>query len=290
VGSLNIDSLYEQVRAAMPTSEPDAPTSLTQVAPGIRVLALRTPTLPPAAHTNAYLVGPAKGPQALVDPGTPYPEQQAHLFAALDAEAEAGRPLAVVLLTHHHGDHVGGASAVAARYRVPIAAHAETARRMTIVTEILDGDAYGVTAIFTPGHAPGHLCFAHGDAILAGDMVASIGTILIDPSEGDMGEYLASLQRLRARPETTLLPAHGAPITDGKGKLAAYIEHRLMREARVVSALAKANTIDALVPEVYSDTPAVLWPLAARSLRSHLDKLVREGRARHTGDAWLRLL
>ena len=107
----------------MPANEPDPPTSLTQVAPGIRVLALRTPTLPPAAHTNAYLVGPAKGPQALVDPGSPYPDQQALLFAVLDAEAEAGRPLAVVLLTHHHGDHTGGASAVAARYGVPIAAH-----------------------------------------------------------------------------------------------------------------------------------------------------------------------
>src|SRR5215218_6317845 len=123
MGDSNIEALYEQVRAIISVTA-DAPQSgLAEVAPGIRVLALRTPTLPPAAHTNVYLVGPEAGPVAVVDPGSPYAEQQAILDAIL-----AEIPIARVLLTHHHGDHVGGAAALAARWRVPIAAHPATAK------------------------------------------------------------------------------------------------------------------------------------------------------------------
>ena len=114
-----IEALYEQVRNAGVATSEAAGGTVEQVAPGIRVLALRTPTLPPAAHTNVYLVGPEIGPVAVIDPGSPYPDQQ----AALD-EVLSGLPIAMILLTHHHGDHVGGAGALAARWGVPIAAHA----------------------------------------------------------------------------------------------------------------------------------------------------------------------
>src|ERR1051325_12027339 len=106
-----VEALYEQVRALVPASAAGTPAVAMQVAPEIRVLALQTPTLPPAAHTNVYLVGPAAGPGAIIDPGSPYPEQQ----AILDRVLEASPPVAV-LLTHHHGDHVGGATAVAERW------------------------------------------------------------------------------------------------------------------------------------------------------------------------------
>jgi len=287
MGEPSIESLYEQVRAQVPVAVDDRPPSLVQVGPGIRVLALRTPTLPPAAHTNIYLVG--DGPVAVVDPGSPYPDQQAVLDAVL---AETG--VAMVLLTHHHGDHTGGASALAARWGVPIAAHAATARRLAgrvDVTQLIEDNevVHGATAIFTPGHAEGHLCFEVGGATIAGDMVAGLGTILIDPSEGDMTLYLASLERLLARPPTRLLPAHGPTIEDGPAKLAEYLAHRRMRETRVAQALASPGTLDELVSIVYSDTPKVLWGLAARSLLAHLDKLQREGRARDLGDGrWSR--
>src|SRR5512142_208907 len=103
-----IDALYEQVRGLVPAAHADASASLRPVAPGIRVLALRTPTLPPAAHTNIYLVGPDAGPVAVIDPGSPYPDQQAILDRVLTSA-----PPCAVLLTHHHGDHVGGAAALA---------------------------------------------------------------------------------------------------------------------------------------------------------------------------------
>jgi endoribonuclease LACTB2 len=124
MGELTVDSLYERVRAAMPVAVSDSAPMLTSVTPGIRVLALRTPTLPPAAHTNVYLVGPPQGPVCVIDPGSPYPDQQAALDAVLDQ-----LPISLVALTHHHGDHVGGAAAVARRWGVPIAAHRVTASR-----------------------------------------------------------------------------------------------------------------------------------------------------------------
>jgi glyoxylase-like metal-dependent hydrolase (beta-lactamase superfamily II) len=284
MGEPTIDALYEQVRGLVPAALAGAPASLTPVAPGIRVLALRTPTLPPAAQTNVYLVGPPAGPIAVVDPGSPYPDQQAILDRVLEV-----LPPAVVLLTHHHGDHVGGAAALAERWSVPIAAHGATARRLAgrvPVTQIVeDGETvHGATAIGTPGHAEGHLCFAVGDAIVAGDMVAGLGTILIDPSEGDMAVYLASLERLLARPQMMLLPAHGPAIADGHGKLRDYLSHRRLRESRIAAALRdEPRPLAELVAEAYSDTPRALWVLAERSLLAHLVKLAREQRAIDVG-------
>lgn len=298
MGELTVEALYEQVRARVAVGGAgvgdDTVPELRPVASGIRVLALRTPTLPPAAHINVYLVGPEGGPVAVVDPGSPHPDQQQILDAIL-----ADLPVELVLLTHHHGDHVSGAVALAERWGVPIAAHPATARRLAsrvpVTRMVEDGEViHGALALHTPGHADGHLCFEVGGATIAGDMVAGIGTILVDPSEGDMALYLASLERLLERPAGALLPAHGPTIPDGPAKLREYLAHRRMREARVVDALQEqaASTGSgmpqaALVAAVYRDTPAALWPLAERSLLAHLVKLEREGRVqKHPDGTW----
>lgn len=285
--STSIDSIYAQVRAALPAGAAgEVVGTLEPVAPSIRVLALRTPTLPPATHTNAYVVGPSGGPVVVVDPGSPYPEVQRQL-----ADALAHERVAAVLLTHHHGDHVGGAAALG----VPIVAHAITRELLTGVVAVTDTLADGatlaagdvtLTAIHTPGHARGHLCFAVGDAVIAGDMVAGVGTILIDPDEGDMAHYLASLARLAARGPHALLPAHGPMISDGVGKLRAYTAHRLGREARVLAAIRSRpapSTLAELVPIAYADTPPALWVIAERSLHAHVNKLVADGSVRVHG-------
>ncbi len=286
MSATSVEALYEQVRNAVGTSEPASEPQVSEIASGIRALALRTPTLPPAAHTNTYLVGPAGRTQIVVDPGSPYPDQQAALDRVL-----ADSPPELILLTHHHGDHVGGAQALADRWGVPIAAHVNTKRRLAgrvnVSRELAPGerisaDNVELECVFTPGHADGHLCFALPGFTIAGDMVAGIGTILIDPSEGDMALYLDSLRTLLARPDGALLPAHGPVISDGAAKLREYIAHRTMREDRVVAALAGQADASAaeLVAIAYADTPRVLWGLAERSLLAHLDKLIREGRAR----------
>ena len=150
--------------------------------------------------------------------------------------------------------------------------------------------------MFTPGHAPGQLCFvdAKAKAIVAGDMVASVGTIIIEPDDsGDMRLYLESLKRLRGEVDagaTRLLPAHGPPIVDGGARLDFYVAHRLEREARVAATLdAAPATLEALVPAAYPDVPAAIYPLAARSLLAHLQKLEYDGRARrHEDGRWSR--
>ena len=295
----SVDEAYDQVRRALGVSDGGATGGTSHarvdgVAPGVRVVALRTPTLPPATHTACYLVGPSEGAGEIfvVDPASPYDDQQAELDAILDREIAEGRHIAGVVLTHHHADHVGGAAHVAAR-DVPVMAHAETALRVKVpIARILrDGDWCGpVRAVFTPGHAPGHLCLhdpASG-ALIAGDMVAGVGTILIDPSEGDMRQYLDSLELMRALGSSVLCPAHGPMIRDPDAKLREYVAHRLMREGRVLAALRAAGraTPDALVPVAYADTPRLLWALAERSLIAHLAKLAADGRARLEGDVW----
>jgi glyoxylase-like metal-dependent hydrolase (beta-lactamase superfamily II) len=296
-GSGHVEAIYDAVRRAL-SAEADAPAR-GAVAPEVRVFPVRTPTLPPAAHTGCYVVGPSEGAGELlvVDPASPYPEEHAALAGWLDAEAAAGRRVVGIALTHHHGDHVGGAANLAAHLGAPIWAHAETARlvdgwiavdRRIEGGEVLDVGGLRVEVMHTPGHAIGHLVFrVPSGAVIAGDMVAGIGTILIDPDEGDMTEYLASLARMAAWPSPRLLPAHGPAIDDGAAKLREYIAHRGMREARVAAALDDAGgpvAARALVAIAYADTPPPLWPLAERSLLAHLIKLERDGRATRTAD------
>lgn len=271
------------------------------VARGVELFPALTPTLPPATHTNSYALGGRE--VALVEPATPYEdERRAWLEWARGIES-SGRSIVAILLTHHHIDHVGGAAFFARELEVPVWAHEATGARVTdvpIARRLADGEVIELDgperrayrALHTPGHAPGHLCF-HDEAegvIVAGDMVASVGTILIDPVEGDMGEYLAQLDRLASLGANVALPAHGEPIDAPEALFRRYIEHRLMREAKVVAALSQAGATpsqaEALVPIVYADTPPPLWPLARLSLEAHLLKLERDGRARRGAAGW----
>ena len=266
----------------------------------VRRFPVRTPTLPPATHTNTYVVG--RGELAVIDPASPWDDEQAALDQAL---AAAGERVALIVLTHHHLDHASGAAHLAARLGVPVAAHRETARLLAgrlEVQRLLDDRepvrAGGATAeaCFTPGHAPGHLAFLVGGegeerTLIAGDMVASVGTIIVDPPEGDMRLYLESLERLRALAPRLLLPAHGPPVGPEPGRadelLAFYLRHRRAREERVVMALTDgAGRVEELVPRAYPDVPEAVWPLARRSLLAHLLKLEAEGKAIERDGVW----
>ena len=150
--------------------------------------------------------------------------------------------------------------------------------------------------LHTPGHAPGHVCLwdAALRAVVVGDMVASVGTILIEPIDGDMVAYLAQLERLAALDALLALPAHGEPIHEPSVLFRGYIRHRLLREAKIAAALESAGpsgaTATELVPIAYADTDPALHPIAALSLAAHLVKLVRDGRARQDANRfwWVR--
>jgi len=270
----------------------------------VRMFPVRTPTLPPATHTNCYIVGDRE--LVVIEPASPWPDEQARLDAWLDALAGQGRRVREILLTHHHQDHVGGVDHLRRRLGVPVAAHRATAElvrsRFPVDRLIEDGEVLvldrgkpgerRLRAIFTPGHAPGHLCFLEEvtHVLIAGDMVAGVGFIVIDPPEGDMALYLASLARMKAFGARALYPAHGLPIADTGARLDEYVKHRLAREAKVASALStEERPLSELLPIVYGDTPLFLHPIAARSLLAHLQKLRADGRAREASPGrWAR--
>ncbi len=267
--------------------------------PGVYALPLRTPTLPPATTTNCYLLD--GDPIVVVDPGSADPAENVALTHTLDGMTRDGRQ-GVVLLTHHHHDHTGGAALLKERYGFRVIAHAATRDALPegLVDEVVeDGEEmdlgvwgprpWTVEVLHTPGHTPGHVALrdARWGAILAGDLVSGVSTILVDPDEGDMGQYLASLARCAALAPPLVLPAHG-PVMPGRA-FAQTLEHRRMREAKALAALrAEPRAVAEMVPEVYDDTPREAWPLAERSLESILHWLAREGKAQRAGQGWCR--
>ncbi len=258
---------------------------------GVFLAALRTPTLPPATHTNAWLLDLGGG-LAVVDPGAPDPAEQARLLVLLDELAAEGLPPREIWLTHGHGDHVGGVAALAAARGLPVRAHPLAAARLGAVRlrPLRDGDllAGRWLALETPGHARDHVTFLdeRTGALVCGDMVSTLSTIVVDPPEGDMAEYERQLDRLRALAPRNLFPGHGMAAPNAAGRLAAYLEHRHEREALVVAALSEGGTLSELTGRAYADTPPAMWPVAARSCLAILLKLEADGRARRHGTAW----
>jgi len=267
-----------------------------ELRPGILLFPVATHTLPPASTTNTWLLG--HGEAALVDPGSPIEAENERLERALAVARERlGRRVTAIWLTHHHPDHIGGVERLRRTLGVPVLAHAQTAARLAerglkVDGEIVDGQrivlagaptapSMSILAIHTPGHARGHLCFlveGEGTA-LVGDLVAGIGTIVVDPPEGDMDDYLGSLARLAALRPGVLLPGHGPAILHGEQKLREYIDHRLWREGKVLEAWNQGRRQPSeMLPEVYGDVPQQAWPLAERQILAHLERLRRAGR------------
>lgn len=272
------------------------------VAPSVQVFPARTPTLLPATHTNSYALGARE--VVLVEPATPYEDEQREWLAWARGLASQGRELLALFLTHHHGDHAGGTGVLARELHLPVWAHRLTAERLpgvAISRHLADGEGLILRGpadqrwdvLHTPGHAPGHLCLHEADLglLVAGDMVATSGTILIEPGDGDMTAYLAQLERLQALGTRRTLPAHGAPIDDPAALFTRYLLHRRMREQKVLVALRGAGpagaTLSELVRVAYDDTPPAVWPLAELSFAAHLQKLERDGLARTDGERHL---
>ena len=245
--------------------------------------------------TNTYLVGRGARP-FLLDTGAGVPTYLPLLEKALRDECASDGP-GDLLITHVHGDHIGGASGVLERFgrrsvaKYPWPGHDE--RYELDLTPIRGGDVFraeGVTlrAIHTPGHAQDHICFYLEEerALFTGDVVLGAGTTVIPLDGGDMADYLASLERMLELELERIYPGHGPLVSDPRAKLREYLEHRKERERQIVDAIrGGASTVIGMVERIYVDTPRALWPAAGQSVLSHLRKLERERRAARSRDA-----
>ncbi len=255
---------------------------------------VRTPTKPPATHTNCYLIYTSQG-ILIIDPGSPYEDEQQALAACIDDLIAEGRIVSEIVLTHVHPDHVGGVNALRNHLgdKVNVAAHRLTAEPLLDSIRVdrfiaddelvkLDGAPHiHLRAMHTPGHAGGHLCFyeARTGTLISGDNIVGIGSVLIDPPEGNMRDYLLSLERMRALPNLSLiLGGHGPAVGNAYAKIDEYISHRLEREQNILQAIQQgAATPKDVVARVYTDVSPKAYAMAERAVLAHLEKLNAEG-------------
>jgi glyoxylase-like metal-dependent hydrolase (beta-lactamase superfamily II)/8-oxo-dGTP pyrophosphatase MutT (NUDIX family) len=269
---------------------------------GFVMCSLRTPTQPPATHTNCYIIGGEE--LVIIDPGSPYQEEQEKLDDVVSELLTSGSRVREIIITHLHPDHIGGVNHLAEKFNLPVAAHRLTAEAIadTVrvdrliedneVIELGGGDrdpdlSWRLRALWSPGHARGHLMFyeERTGSLISGDCIVGTGTVVIAPPEGNMVDYLASLERLLELPRlTALFPAHGPVLADASSKIMEYIKHRQEREAMIIDALAaKAQSIPEIVKAIYTDVPQSRHHLAEMSVLAHLEKLEAQGRVRRDG-------
>lgn len=296
LGSGLTDDLVERF-LSMPQAR-RAPTRRIEFLPRYICFPVRTKTLPPATHTNCYLIYNSSE-ILVIDPGSPYEDEQQALVDCVDELIGEGKTVREIVLTHVHPDHVAGVNALNDHLqtkhgsRVPVAAHRLTADslrgQVSVDRHIDDNEILGLNgqpsislrALYTPGHARGHLCFYDDrtGALLSGDNIVGFGSVLIDPPEGNMRDYLYSLERMRALPKLLVLfGGHGPAIANPYQKIDEYISHRLQREDLILSAVRDgASTPKEIVARAYTDVSPKAHGMAERAVLAHLEKLEADG-------------
>jgi glyoxylase-like metal-dependent hydrolase (beta-lactamase superfamily II) len=265
---------------------------ITELAPGVRRLLAPNPSMMTGPGTNTYLLGSAE--IAVVDPG---PAIQDHVDAI--QELAAG-PIKWILVTHTHPDHSPAAALLAEATgaeqmgrNAPHGRHQDQTFKPDYILEDSDKfetDEFCLQVIHTPGHASNHLCYLHTgqDFLITGDHIINGSTVVIDPPDGNMGDYLRSLERLKSINIDAILPGHGEVMDQPQEAVDWLINHRLEREAKIVAALKEkpSATSRELVPLVYEDVDKKLHELAEHSLLAHLIRLEEELHVRMVNGRW----
>lgn len=276
--------------------DPPAGQAIT-LAPGLRRILAPNPSPMTYRGTNTYLLGSTD--LAVIDPG---PDMPAHLQAIL-AALQPGQRISHIIVSHTHVDHSPLARALSTRTGAPVLAFGDAlAGRSAVMIrlaqaglagsatgggegidhdfrpdrtlgdgQMIDGAGWSLEVIHTPGHLGNHIALGWGNACFTADHVMGWASSLVSPPDGDLTDFMASCQRLRARNWQVFHPGHGAPVTDPMGRLDWLISHRLAREAAILSALGDGPaTARALAARIYTDTAPALLPAAERNVFAHL--------------------
>lgn len=251
--------------------------------------------------TQTYLVGDERA-LAVIDPGPDEPEHLAALRAAI-----AGAPVVAISCTHTHRDHSPAAAPLARLTGAPIVGCAPLALsgdepradapfdpdyrpdRVLADGGSITGPGWTLTALATPGHTSNHLCFAleESGAVFTGDHVMGWSTTVVAPPDGDMADYMASLDKLHGRDDRIYYPAHGPAVERPRQLVRGMIGHRRQRERQILKLLGAApHEIGALVAQMYKGLADALRPAAAQSVKAHLIDLERRGQVARSGEAW----
>ena len=290
-GSARLQDLYD-------TDHSPAYGEAVQVAPLVQRVTAPNPSPFTFTGSGTYIVGRRR--VAVIDPG---PDDAGHVAALL--RALAGRTVTHICVTHTHSDHSPASRPLAAATGAPIlgfgphppADAADTAApageepgdwdfvpdAALAHGDVVAGDGWTLECLHTPGHISNHLCFALAEerAVLTGDHVMGWSSTIIPPPDGNLGDYLRSLEVLIGRGERDQVywPTHGPPIAAPLQYARALLAHRHRRTEQILACLRDGPaTIPALVARMYTDTPAVLHPAAERSVLAHLIHLTEQGR------------
>jgi len=235
--------------------------------------------------TNTYLIG--KKDITLVDPGPNIPEHIEEILKAGSGKIKR------ILVTHTHTDHSPAALPISQELKIPMLGRLvdresdwedETFQPDTVLNhgDVISTDEYSIEVIHTPGHASNHLCFylKEINCLLTGDHIMDGSTVVIAPPDGNMTEYIDSLNLLNNYDIDYFAPGHGNFMSEPNKTIKSIIRHRLSRESKVLRCVEKDqnSNIDDLLPSVYDDVPEMLYPIAKMSLLAHLIKLVEDGK------------
>jgi len=276
---------------------------VSEIAPGIRRVIAENPSPFTLYGTGTYILG--RGEVAVIDPG---PADGAHIAKLL--EALEGEVISHILITHTHMDHSPGCRLLQAHtdaksyaygphgagkleQGVPVEEGGDMAFEPDELVrdgDVLSGGDWSVECVYTPGHTSNHMCYQlrESKALFTGDHVMGWSTSIISPPDGDMGAYMASLDRLLERDDAVYWPTHGPCIDDPKPHVRAFVEHRLARERQIIECVGQGvHRIGDMVPIMYAELPEFMYPAAARSVLASIERLVGNGTLQTDGDLHL---
>jgi len=267
--------------------------------PGVECVLIPTDTLPPATHTNCFILGERGGERVIVDPASRDEEGLEELALKVQEIHDDGSSITATIFTHRHPDHVGDLARISEIYQAPIWASQETLASIApcetdrVLSEgnsfVLEGPSGGARweVIESPGHCPGQICLVGESGVVSGDNCTLVGTILVPSGEGDMGAYISGLERIRDLKPKVLFPGHGPLVANPERVLTEYIEHRKARHQKVLEAVRAGNSdILSIASAAYSDSPGAHPLLAQDQALSHLKELQKTGDVENDGSGY----